>query len=279
MHVFLNGQFVPEEDAMVSVSDRGFLLGDGIYETLPFYGGVPFRWGAHMARLRQGLTLLRIDVKSSDEELREGATQLMKINGVQDAALRLTISRGNGPRGYSIAQAREPVVVMALHPIVREPQVEWRLVTSTFRVLAGDALMQIKSASKVRSVLARVEAEEQGADEALLLNERGEIAEGAATNFFGIERGTVYTPPIAAGLLPGVTRAAVLEVCARLEIKTAERAMTPREVKRCDGAFATVSTMRIVEATALDGDELRRSPAVKDIREEYWRLVARECKE
>jgi branched-subunit amino acid aminotransferase/4-amino-4-deoxychorismate lyase len=130
----------------------------------------------------------------------------------------------------------------------------------------------------VRSVLARAEAEDQGADEALLLNERGEITEGAATNFFWVAEGVVCTPPLAAGLLPGVTRAAVLEVCAGLGIKTAERPITPGEAAACDGAFLTVSTMGIVEATALDGRSLQRSPIIGQIREHYTRLVHRETR-
>ena len=180
--------------------------------------------------------------------------------------------------------AQEPVVVMTLHPLPAEPKTGWRLITSSFRVLANDPLMESKTCSKVRSVLARAEAEDQGADEALLLNERGEITEGAATNFLCIQGpgdgdDVVCTPPLAAGLLPGVTRAAVLEICGELGIKTAERAITSADVARCTGAFLTVSTIGVIEAVALDGKSLRRNDVVGQIAAHYRQLVQRETRE
>jgi branched-chain amino acid aminotransferase len=284
MQVFLNGEFVPEERAVVSVTDRSFLYGDGLYETVPFYDRKPFRWAAHMERLDQGLGLLRIKIPFSGKELGSFARRLLEVNEMGSAALRLTVSRGSGPRGYSMKAAQEPVVVMTLHPLPVEPKAGWRLITSSFRVLANDPLMESKTCSKVRSVLARAEAEDQGADEALLLNERGEITEGAATNFFCIQgpgdgHDVVCTPSLAAGLLPGVTRAAVLEVCGELGIKTAERAVTPAEVVRCAGAFLTVSTIGVIEAVALDGKSLRRSGLVAQIAAQYRQLVQRETKQ
>jgi branched-chain amino acid aminotransferase len=278
MVVFLNGKFLPEEEAVISVTDRSFLYGDGLYETLPFYGGVPFRWSAHVERLHEGLKLLRIKIPFSDKELERAALRLLELNNMADAVLRLTISRGSGPRGYSMKTAQCPVVVMTLHPLAETGNMEWRVITSSLRVLADDPLTQSKTCSKVRSVLARAEAEDRGADEALLLNERGEITEGAATNFFYIEDGVVCTSPLAAGLLPGVTRAAVLEVCAALGAKTAERPITPDKAAECEGAFLTVSTMGIVEVVLLDGRSLRRTPLVGKIREEYWQLVHRETR-
>jgi branched-subunit amino acid aminotransferase/4-amino-4-deoxychorismate lyase len=278
MVVFLNGKYLPGEEAVVSVTDRSFLYGDGLYETLPFYGGVPFRWSAHLERLQQGLKLLRIKLPFSGEELKRSAMRLLELNEMRDVVLRLTVSRGGGPRGYSMKTAQNPVVVMTLHPLVEAANTEWRLITSSLRVLADDPLMQSKTCSKVRSVLARAEAEDQGADEALLLNERGEITEGAATNFFCIQEGVVCTPPLAAGLLPGVTRAAVLEVCAELGIKTAERPLSSDKAADWEGAFVTVSTMGIVEVVLLDGDKLRRTPVVGQIREQYWQLVHRETR-
>jgi len=275
MVVFLNGEFLPENDAVIPVTDRSFLYGDGLYETLPFYGGVPFRWSAHLQRLHHGLNLLRIKIPFSDKELERFAMRLLGVNDMSDAVLRLTVSRGSGARGYSVKTAQHPVVVMTLHPL-RETNTEWRLITSSLRVLADDPLTQSKTCSKVRSVLARVEAEDGGADEALLLNERGDITEGAATNFFCIHQGVVVTPPLAAGLLPGVTRAAVLEVCAEIGIKTAERPVSPGSAAEWEGAFVTVSTMGVIEAVLLDACKLRRSPLVGRIREQYWKLIHRE---
>src|SRR5688572_23248188 len=140
MVVFLNGKFLPEEEAVISVTDRSFLYGDGLYETLPFYGGVPFRWSAHLDRLRHGLKLLRIKMPFSDHELERFAMRLLEVNEMSDAVLRLTVSRGGGPRGYSMKTAQCPVVVMMLHPLAETGNKEWRLITSSLRVLADDPL-------------------------------------------------------------------------------------------------------------------------------------------
>jgi branched-chain amino acid aminotransferase len=277
MHVFLNGDFVPEERAVIPVSDRAFLLGDGLFETVPFYNGNPFRWDAHMQRLQQGLDLLRIKIALSPKQLLGFARQLVERNDMHEVLLRLTISRGSAARGYSLKLAQHPVVVMTLHPLpFRAKQEEWRLITSKLRVLADDPVMQLKTASRVRNVLARAEAEDQGADEALLLNQRGEITEGAATNFFCAQDGVLCTPPLTGGLLPGVTRAAILEICRTLKIRTVERPITPAEVRVCEGAFLSVSTMGIVEAISLDGVETRRTPLIPELRKAYWELVERE---
>jgi branched-chain amino acid aminotransferase len=279
MVVFLDGEYVPEERAVIPVNDRSFLYGDGLFETLPIYKGVPFRWRAHMERLQQGLNLLRIKTSYSPAELEAHAKRLVELNAMPDAVLRLTVSRGSGARGYSIKLAQKPRVVMTLHPLSSRPAAGWRLITSKLRVVAEDVIQQSKTCSRLRSVLARAEAEDQGADEALLLNERGEITEGAATNFFCIFEGPVCTPPLAAGILPGVTRAAVLEVCRELGIKTEERGIVPGEVQSCAGAFVTVSTMGVVDVVSLDSMKLAQSPVVARVRDAYWQLVEREARE
>ena len=276
MHVFLNGDLVPEERAVVPVTDRGFLLGDSLFEAVPFYGGMPFRWEAHMLRLQQGLKLMRMNVPFSPKELLGFAHRLLEVNKMSDTLLRLTVSRGSGPRGYSMKLAQQPVVVMTLHALPSEPKPQWRVITSKLRVIADDPLMQLKTGSRARNVLARAEAEDQQADEALLLNNRGEITEGAATNFFCVLDGVVCTSPIAAGLLPGVTRAAILEICAAAHVTTAERPITPSEVRSSQGAFLSVSTMGIVEAISLDGAELPRTPLTAKLRDAYMELVRRE---
>ena len=278
VHVFLDGEFLPQERALIPIDDRAFLYGDGLFETLPVYGGTPFRWGAHMERLWQGFKLFRLNLGDTEQQLREVAAKLVEMNGMPNCVLRITVSRGSGPRGYSIKAASKPRVLMTVHPLPAQPKSGWKLVTSSWRVLAGDPLMQLKTLSKVRSVLARAEADDAGADEALLLNERGEITEGAATNFFCIANGAVLTPPLHAGLLPGVTRAAVFEVGQRLGIPMLERAMTAKVLHSCEGAFVTVSTMGVVEVASLDGAELPRSPITERLRQGYDDLVERETR-
>ena len=264
------------ERAAIPVDDRGFLYGDALFETMPFYGGVPFRWNAHLARMEQGLKLLRIALPYPAAKLKGFASELVKLNAMPDCVLRLTVSRGSAPRGYSIKLAQKPRVVMTLHPLPKEPAAGWRLITSSFRVLADDPLNQLKTGSRIRSVLARAEAEDHGADEALLLNERGEITEGAATNVFCIQRGVVCTPPLAAGILPGITRAVVFEICRPLGMAVSEKAVSLSDLFAAEGVFLTVSTAGIVEAIALDGRPLAQSAVIARLQSAYRDLIRAE---
>jgi aminodeoxychorismate lyase len=276
MLVYLNGRFVPEEQAAVSVFDRGFLYGDGLFETLLVRAGRPFRWQAHVQRLEQGATCLRLRLPVAPGELRAAADELISRNRATDAVLRVHLSRGAGPRGYSPRGAAHPTLVMSLHPPpAHNPAAppQWTLATASWRVPAGDPLAQFKTSDKLRHVLARAEAEDQGANEALLLNTAGEVVETASGNLFWIERGEVCTPPVAAGALPGVTRAVVLELCARLGLPAGERACNPETLPKAEGVFITLSTLGIVEATALDGRALAASPLTHRLRTACEQLV------
>ena len=267
---------MPLEHAAIPVDDRGFLYGDAVFETMPFYGGVPFRWTAHLARMEQGLKLLRIALPYAAAKLEGFASELVKINDMPDCVLRLTVSRGSAPRGYSIKLAQKPRVLMTLHSLPKKSAGGWRLITSSFRVLADDPLNQLKTGSRIRSVLARAEAEEQGAHEALLLNERGEVTEGAATNVFCVQDGGLRTPPLGAGILPGITRAVVFEICRRLGMAISEKPMTPPDLFTAEGVFLTVSTAGIVEAVALDARPLAQSAVISRLQATYWDVISAE---
>lgn len=263
MTVFLNGQFVPEEKAVVSVFDRGFLYGDGLFEAMRVHRGEPFQWRRHLARLEQGAKVLQLRAPFAPQELRRFAAQLIEQNKMPEAVLRLVLSRGAGARGYSPKSAESPTLVMSLHPaadLTAENRTRWRLATSSLRVAANDPLAVIKTCNKLRQVLARAEAETRGADEALLLNENGEAVETAGGNIFWINHDTVRTPPLANGLLAGVTRATVLELCQKLRLAVLERSAKPADLAAAEGVFVSLSTMGIVEVSELDGIPLQQSP-------------------
>ncbi|HTH48862.1 MAG TPA: aminotransferase class IV, partial [Candidatus Limnocylindria bacterium] len=152
----------------------------------------------------------------------------------------------------------------------------WELITSSFRIPAGDRLATFKTASKLAQVMARAEAEERGADEALLLNTDGRFAEAASSNLFWIENGVVCTTPLAEGLLAGVTRAFVLELAGQLGLPTAERSCRLWQLQQAEGVFLTTSSLEIVPAIALDGIPLRESPITKDLHFAYRRETIKE---
>jgi branched-chain amino acid aminotransferase len=210
MIVFLNGQFVLEEQALISVFDRSFLYGDGLFETMRVVNGKPFRWAAHVERLRGGAEFLNIQLPYKAAMLHESAEQLIVRNKLPESLLRLTISRGVGPRGYSPKGAEQPSVVMSLYPapsLQSEMMPRWRLATASVRLPANEPLAQFKTCNKLAQILAKSQAEEAGAEEALLLNTDGCVVEGASSNLFWIEDQTICTPRGGRGRLAGVSRA------------------------------------------------------------------------
>jgi branched-chain amino acid aminotransferase len=276
--VFLNGAFVPEEKAVVSIFDRGFLYGDGLFETIRVVNGKPFRWREHIERLRAGAKFLKVKLPFSLNRIQSVANELIRENGMPDCLLRITLTRGIGAAGYSPAKARKPTLAIALRPapkldVTRAPQ--WKLVSSSFRLIADDPLGRFKTCNKLPQILARAEADEAGADEALLLNTDGNVAEGTSSNVFWIKGGAIYTPPIAAGILPGVTRSVVLELAAGLGVATHEKNIRLKNIGRMEGVFLSLTSRGIVEATSLDGKALKTSDLTRRVRDAYDELVKR----
>lgn len=278
MLVFLNGQFVPEDRAVVSVFDRGFLYGDGLFETVRIRRGQPFRWPQHLERLHRGAEFLGLKLPFADHALEKFVAELITRNRRPDGLLRLTLSRGVGVRGYSPKGADHPTLVMALHPMParKVPTRGWRLVTSSRRLPAGESLAQYKTANKLAQILARAEADLVGADEALLLNTDGFVVEGASSNLFWVQAGVVCTPPTTSGVLAGVTRAVVLELCHSLALTVRETTATLDALRRAEGVFLTLSSFGVVAAAELDGRPLPQSSLVKQLQLAYDQLLAGE---
>lgn len=292
MIVFLNGQFVPEAEATVSVFDRSFLYGDGLFETMLVSNGKPFRWQPHMERLERGATFLGIKIPFTREALAKSAAELIARNEMPEALLRLTLSRGVGIRGYSPKGADSPVLVMTLHAIgapstvsassgqaeaVLGVPVRWRAHTASFRLPAGELVAQFKTCNKLAQVLARAEAEATGANEALLLNTDGFVVEAASSNLFWVKDGTVCTPPLASGILAGVTRDVVRELCAKLSVPYRESSIRPADLAKANAAFLSLSSHGIVELAEIDGTKVGSSPLIGWLHKAYLAQVCAEC--
>jgi aminodeoxychorismate lyase len=276
MIVFLNGKFVAEKKAVVSVLDRGFLFGDGVWEALLVNQGRLFRWDQHMERLAQGIAFLKLALPYDSEQLHRFARELVKRNGMPECMLRLSLSRGITARGYSPRNAVNPAIVMTLHPLPvsdgkRIPR--WRVITSTIRLPVNDPITRFKTANKLSQVLARAEADSAGAQEAILLNTAGYVAEGASSNVFWVETDAVCTTPLPSGALPGVTRRAILELCVKRNIAWRERNIKPAALLKAQGAFLTMTSMGVVEIESLDNRHLPRSPLVKKLWRDYQTLL------
>jgi branched-subunit amino acid aminotransferase/4-amino-4-deoxychorismate lyase len=279
MIVYLNGSFVPEEQAVVSVFDRSFLLGDGLYETLHARNGRLFRWEQHWKRFVFGANFLKIKIPETELTLRQAAGELIARNQLPHCMVRMTLSRGVGVRGYSTRGANQPSLVISCHPPPaadpRKPAL-WRLIVASPRLPANDPLARFKSCSKLPQILARMEADAAGADEALLLNTDGFVAEATGSNLFWIDGDTVFTPALEAGILPGVTREAVFEICQGLRLPCREANITPAELRAAQGIFLSLSSFGIAECVSLDGHPLRQAFQVEAIRGAYEELFQRE---
>jgi len=276
MIVFLNGKFVPEEKAVVSVFDRGFLFGDGLFEAMLVRRGEIFRWEEHIGRLRGGIEFLKLTVPYTPQELFRFSMQLIQRNRMPECLLRLNVSRGITARGYSPKNATRPAVVLSLHPAPvlddRRPA-RWRVITSTFRLPANDPLTRIKTANKLPEVMARAEADAAGAHDAILLNPTGHVAEGTSCNVFWVRDNVVCTSPLSSGALPGVTRAAILELCVKKNIRCRETNARPADLHRAQGLFLTNTSMGVIEVQSLDGHKRRSSSLVRQLWAAYRSLL------
>ena len=288
----VNGRLLPIAEACVPIEDRGFLLGDGLFETVRVANGKPFRFAQHLERMARGADFLKIKCPFTPDALRRFAGELIGKNRMPEAILRLTLTRGPGGRGYTPKADANPTLVMTLHAAPGAPStgpagcenvsgqpesalgapLQWNLITSTFRIPAGDPLAAFKTTSKILHVLARAEAVEQGADEALLLNTNGEAAETASGNLFWVQDDTICTAP-AVGILPGITRAVVLEICRTLGIRTNQRAIRPDELKHRAGIFITQSALGIVPVLMIDGRPVAPSSLVDQIARAYHEMT------
>jgi aminodeoxychorismate lyase len=277
MTVFLNGQFLSDADAVVPVNDRGFMYGDGLFETLRVVSGRPFRMAQHLERMTRGADFLKIKPPFTPKELEKFSRQLVEHNQMPDAILRVTLTRGPGARGYAPNGANSPTVVMTLHAAPPpEKAVEWNLVTSSFRIPASDAFSSFKTTSKILHVMARAEAVEKGADEALIINTNGEVAETASGNLFWVYQDKICTVPTGRGVLPGITRAIVLEICQVLGLQTNKRVIKPEALRNSQGLFVTQSALGIVPISSFDGESVTPSPLVDQISSAYNDMLQRE---
>jgi len=276
MITFLNGRFVPEAQALIPVNDRGFMYGDGLFETVRVVNGRPFRLAQHLERMTRGADFLKIKPPFAPRELQQFAEQLIEQNQMPEAVLRVTLTRGPGERGYTPNAEGRPTVVMTLHaaPTPENP-IHWSLITSAFRVPAADPLSSFKTLNKLTHVMARAEAVARGADEALLINTNGEVAETASGNLFWVYNDKICTTPTGRGVLPGITRAVVLEICQALGLPTNKRVIKPEALRNSEGIFVTQSALGIVPVATFDGEPIAPSPLVDQIYSAYRESLAK----
>jgi len=257
--VYVNGEFVPSEEAKVSVFDRGYLYGDGVFEGIRGYNGRIFRLDQHLERLYQGARAIALEVPASFEELKEIILETVRRNRLRDCYVRVVVSRGRGDLGLDPRKctSRASVVVIAdsiaLYPEEVYEQGLEVITCVTRRNLPTALNPQIKSLNYLNNILARLEVNRAGAHEGLMLNHLGHVAEATGDNVFLWRRGELVTPPAAAGILEGVTRQVALELAAEMGLPVRQGMITLYDVYSADECFLTGTAAEIVPVSRVDG--------------------------
>lgn len=246
LFAYVKGRFVPAEEASLSIQERGFRFGDGIFETIRMAHGIPYQWEQHLARINQGLTALRISFDT--QRLKDILQELIKKNNLKEGFIRLSISRGIGSQGY-LPTATEATLVMETSSLSPPPAISVALWQSRYRKPAPEALpVACKLMQGVNSTLARMEAADHGCFEALQLGQGGQICEGSSSNIFWIKNGGLYTPSLESGILNGTIRQAVL----RLSPYPIEEGIFPLEIlQEAEEVFLTNVSWLVLPVSGL----------------------------
>ncbi len=251
--VYLNGEFLPPDRAKVSVFDRGFIFGDGVYEVIPVFGGRLFRLPHHLARLEASLAAIRLHNPYTTQEWSAIFRRLMAENGTGDQSIYLQITRGVAPRDHAFPPDTTPTVFAYAQPL-KYPSAE-QLAQGVAAITTGDIRWQrcdIKAIALLANALLRQQAIDHGAVEAILVRD-GLVTEGAASNIFVVNGDCLVTPPKGPYILPGITRDLVVEIARAKKIACDEKPVNVEDLHAADEVWLTSSTKEVLPITRIDG--------------------------
>ena len=280
--IYIDGQlYEKKEDARISVYDHGLLYGDGVFEGIRVYGGRAFRLRAHMDRLFAGARVIRLKVPESAETLSGIITDMIEKSGKREAYIRLVVTRGAGDLGLDPRKCPKPSLIIILDDISLYPKEFYehgiRIGTSSWRRPPADCINpRVKSLNYLNNILAKLEANDRGCQEALILNKEGLVSECTADNIFYVSGGDLFTPDLAEGALGGITRAVVLELARSLGVRVSECRVSLFDLYSADEAFLTGSGAELVPVIEVDGRPIgdgRPGPVTATIREAFIREI------
>ena len=257
MKIYIDGEFYDKENAKISVFDHGLLYGDGVFEGIRFYNGRVFRLEEHIARLFDSAKAICLNVGMGASEVSEALLETIRQNELRDGYVRLVVTRGVGDLGLNPANCPRATVFIIASKITLYPPDTYEnglhvVTCATRRIPHGALSPMVKSLNYLNNILAKIEAQQAGAGEGLMLNEQGYVAECTGDNIFTVKNGRIFTPPIASGALAGVTRAVVFEIAAELGIPISEPEMTRYDIYTADECFLTGTAAEVIPAVRLD---------------------------
>ncbi len=256
--IYIDGKFYSEANAKVSVFDHGLLYGDGIFEGIRFYTGRVFRLEQHLERLWNSARSICLDIPMTRQEMTEALLETIRQNHLRDGYIRLVVTRGVGNLGLNPEQCKNPSVIIIAATIALYHEDFYRkglsiVTVATRRSNPASLNPAVKSLNYLNNVMARIEANLASADEALMLNDAGNVAECTADNVFIIKHGQIFTPPTTAGALQGITRSVVFDIAGEFDIKVIEADFTRHDIFVADECFLTGTAAEIVPVVKADG--------------------------
>lgn len=283
---YLNGKLLPLAEALLPLSDRGIIYGDGLFETVRIYRGAPFLLAEHFFRLQGGAHRLELKLELKEEELLAAAGRLIAANGVREGVLRLILTRGlQAAGGLWPAETGRATLLMTAAEGIPYCEEQYRRglhgTVVSFPRNELSPLVKLKTLNFLENILGRREAAAGGYDEGLFVNSRGELTEGTTCNLFMVSRGVFHTPPVSCGLLPGITREVVFKLAAGKGITVLESAFNSTALLHADEAFLTASLIEIMPLVSLEGRPIgsgRPGPLTRSLLESYRLLASRGMK-
>ena len=284
MKVYINGKFLDQADAKISVFDHGFLYGDGIFEGIRLYSGCIFRLEEHLERLEYSAKAILLDLPWTRKQISDATCESCRVNGLKDGYIRLIVSRGVGSLGLSPKSCATPQLIIIADKIQLYPPEFYeqglKIITVPTRRCNPAALPPtIKSLNYLNNILAKIEAQNLGFHEAIMLNDQGYIAECTGDNLFLVHKGKLLTPPFSAGTLSGITRGAVLDIAKKLKMPVEEKNLTRYDAWIADEILITGTAAEVVSIIEMDGRVIgtgKPGPAAKKITAEFKRLVKKD---
>jgi len=278
LKVWLNGEFVDEADAKISVFDHGLLYGDGVFEGIRVYNGRIFELDAHLRRLYESAEVIRLTIQMDRDSLAEAAGKTVEANNVVDGYIRLVVTRGTGTLGLNPLICSEGRVFIIADNIQLYPE---ELYETGMKVVSATTIRnhplaippQIKSLNYLNNILAKIEALDNNVPEAIMYNHSGFVAEATGDNVFIVRNGVIYTPPIQAGSLEGITRAVVIGLAKQEKIDVVEKNLTRFDLYICDEFFLTGTAAEVIGIVEIDGRVIgdgKPGPVTKLLRKKFF---------
>jgi branched-chain amino acid aminotransferase len=279
MYFYLKDKLVPEEEAVVSVMDRGLLFGDGIFETLRVYNGKVFRLRDHLVRLQRSAQLLELSLPGPLDSIKSAIYETINKNKLKDAYIRVNITRGRGPMGLDHTFCREPTFFIIARDHVAVPDTYYSdgiklIISSTVRMHAEALDPRIKSLNFLNNIQARSEAAKAEVFDSLMLNHAGYLAECSVSNIFFVTDGVLYTPAIESGILEGVTRNVVIESAEGMGIKVEQGFYSASDIHNADEVFITNTGSEILPVRMLDNAMYNVGEITTRLHKAYRELTA-----